>query len=35
MPMKIEHIDAIARRLQRDVLYIAFNPFRYTQVPNS
>ena len=26
MPMKIEHIDAIARRLQRDVLYIAFNP---------
>jgi hypothetical protein len=26
MPMKIEHIDAIARRLQRDVLCIAFNP---------
>jgi hypothetical protein len=25
MPMMIEHIDAIARRLQRDVLYIAFN----------
>ncbi len=26
MPMNIEHIDAIARKLQRDVLYIAFNP---------
>ena len=25
MPMLIEHIDAIARKLQRDVLYIGFN----------
>ena len=30
MPMVIEHIDAIARKLQRDVLYIAFNP----QIPS-
>lgn len=26
MPMLIEHIDAIARKLKRDVLCIAFNP---------
>ncbi len=26
MPMLIEHIDAIARKKQRDVLYITFNP---------
>ena len=26
MPMKIEHIDAIARKVQRDVLYLEFNP---------
>lgn len=26
MPMLIEHIDAIARQKQRDVLYVAFHP---------
>jgi hypothetical protein len=26
MPMTIEHIDAIARREQRDVLYVCFHP---------
>jgi len=26
MPMKIEHIDAIARQKQRDVLYVVFHP---------
>ena len=26
MPMLIEHIDAIARKKQRDVLYVTFHP---------
>jgi len=26
MPMLVEHIDAIARRKQRDVLYVKFHP---------
>ncbi|WP_262966122.1 hypothetical protein [Methylobacter psychrophilus] len=26
MPMLIDHIDAIARKKQRDVLYVTFNP---------
>jgi hypothetical protein len=28
MPMLIEHIDAIARKKQRDVLYVIFHPKR-------
>jgi len=33
MPMLIEHIDAIARSLQRDVLYLAFtsHPFDFSR----
>ena len=26
MPMLIEHIDAIVRKKQRDVLYVTFHP---------
>lgn len=28
MPMLIEHIDAIARKKQRDVLYVTFHPIK-------
>ncbi len=28
MPMLIEHIDAIARKKQRTVLYVTFEPYQ-------
>ena len=33
MPMRIEHVDAIARQKQRDVLYVAFHP-RASDMPD-
>lgn len=33
MLMRIEHIDAIARQKQRDVLYVAFHP-RASDMPD-
>ena len=33
MPMMIEHIDAIARRKQRDVLYLTFREVEFWLLP--